>query len=88
MKTDLAQLLILAANTREQSFVSLPTETPFWKFGADKSHYEKSLGEACKEAVASHADYEGLGVVAYLLLNSNWNESLEWANQTLKEAVN
>lgn len=96
MKTDLAYLIRLAANIREGSFDRAGADAARVKASQGvpasmehlldfSSFYKKSLRESCQEAEETREAYKDLGEVAYMLLDQNWNESLDWANRILAE---
>lgn len=76
MMDKLQEAVLLAAKLREESYGDMMNSANRF----NTPNYKKSLYACSKEAVESLGlDVRSIQLV-YILLTSNWNESLDWAN--------
>lgn len=79
---DLAQMVLKAAELRENSFDSLAAPAAD-KYSGIALDYEQFYKLSLQEAVVLAGDLSGfdsrMDVPVYLLLKNSWNTSLQWA---------
>lgn len=90
----LAKCILKASEIREQSFDHAAANASSIQADKDRSKnsnnvysgitdfrrfYRKTIAESCEEACSN----TGLSAILHILLDNSWNESINWAKDTL-----